>query len=59
MAVALDEPDNLVGWNKKQTAVDIVYLDFRKAFNTASHKILIGKLLEYGLDGQNHCHSDF
>ncbi|GAB0177311.1 mitochondrial enolase superfamily member 1 [Grus japonensis] len=33
-------------------AVDIVYLDFRKAFDTAFHKILIEKLLKYGLDEQ-------
>ena len=28
-------------------AVDIVCLDFSKAFNTVSHKILIGKLRKY------------
>jgi len=30
--------------------VDIVYLDFSKAFNTVSHNILIGKLRKCGLD---------
>ena len=30
--------------------VDIVYLDFRKAFDTAFHKIRIEKLLKCGLD---------
>ncbi|KAK4810957.1 hypothetical protein QYF61_013365 [Mycteria americana] len=33
-------------------AVDIVYLDFRKAFDPVSHKILMEKLLMYGLDEQ-------
>jgi len=30
--------------------VDIVYLDFSKAFNTLSHNILLGKLRKCGLD---------
>ena len=33
-------------------AVDIVYLDFRKAFDTAFCKILIEQLLKHGLDEQ-------
>ncbi|KAK4830236.1 hypothetical protein QYF61_009303 [Mycteria americana] len=33
-------------------AVDIVYLDCSKVFDIASHKILIEKLLKYGLDEQ-------
>ncbi|KAK4818206.1 hypothetical protein QYF61_008590 [Mycteria americana] len=33
-------------------AVDTVYLDFRKAFDTASHNILTDKLMKYGLDEQ-------
>ncbi|KAK4831130.1 hypothetical protein QYF61_015433 [Mycteria americana] len=36
----------------KWRAVDIVYLNFRKAFDTVSHKILIEKLLMHGLDDQ-------
>ncbi|NWX40362.1 PO23 protein, partial [Steatornis caripensis] len=31
-------------------AVDVVYLDFSKAFDTVSHNILIGKLRKSGLD---------
>ena len=44
-----DEVTNLV---YERTAADIVYLDFRKAFDTVAHKIPIEKLLMYGLDEQ-------
>jgi len=30
--------------------VDIVYLDFSKAFNTVSHSIVLEKLAAHGLD---------
>ena len=31
-------------------AVDVVYLDFSKAFDTVSHRLLLGKLAACGLD---------
>ncbi|GAB0204001.1 mitochondrial enolase superfamily member 1 [Grus japonensis] len=42
----------MTGLVDEGTAVDIEYLDFRKAFDTVSHKILIEKLMKYGLDKQ-------
>jgi len=42
--------DDMTGWVDEGRAVDVVYLDFSKAFDTVSHNILIGKLRKCGLD---------
>jgi len=42
--------NGMTGWVEEGRAVDVVYLDFSKAFNTVSHNILLGKLRKCGLD---------
>jgi len=42
--------NGMTGWVDEGRAVDVVYLDFSKAFDTVSHNIPIGKLRKCGLD---------
>ncbi|GAB0182767.1 mitochondrial enolase superfamily member 1 [Grus japonensis] len=42
--------DDMTGWVDEGRAVDVVYLNFSKAFDTISHNILIDKLRKCGLD---------
>jgi len=42
--------DGMTGWVDEGRAMDVVYLNFSKAFDTVSHNIHIGKLGKCGLD---------
>ncbi|GAB0181930.1 mitochondrial enolase superfamily member 1 [Grus japonensis] len=42
--------DEITGLVDEGRAVDIVYLDFNKAFDTDSHNFFTEKLMKYGLD---------
>lgn len=42
--------DGMTDWAEEERAVNVVCLDFSKAFDAVSRYILIGKLKECGLD---------
>ncbi|PKU33402.1 rna-directed dna polymerase from mobile element jockey-like [Limosa lapponica baueri] len=42
--------DGMTGWRDEGRVVDVVHLDFSKAFDTVSHSIRIGKLRKCGLE---------
>ena len=42
--------DVMTGWIDEGRAMDIVYLDFGKAFYIVSHNILISYLRKWGID---------
>jgi len=42
--------NGVTGWVDEGRAVDVVYLDFSKAFDTVSHNIHLGKFRKCGLD---------
>lgn len=42
--------DGITSWVDGGRAVDVIYLDFSKAFDTVSHDILLAKLRKCGID---------
>ena len=42
--------DAITGWMGGRRAVDVVYIDFSKAFGTIFHNILVMKLRKCGID---------
>jgi len=40
--------NEMSGWVDKGCAVDVVYANFKKVFNTVSCNVLIDKLTKYG-----------
>ena len=50
MTNLIDFYEDVTRWIDDGKAVDVVYLDFRRAFGTVSHSILAAKLRKCGLD---------
>ena len=44
--------DNITNWIDEGESVDVLYLDFAKAFDKVSHKILLAKLAAAGVGGK-------
>ena len=42
--------DVIIDWVEQWRAVDVVYLDFSKVFDTVSHNVLIMRLRKRGTD---------
>ena len=42
--------EDVTGWVDRGRVADVVYLDFRKAFDIVPHDILITKLRKHGID---------
>ena len=51
MTQLLEVMNNLTTFIENNEAIDIIYLDFRNAFDTVPHARLLNKLKAYGIDG--------
>ena len=47
----LEELNDLTTFIENQQDIDIIYLDFSKAFDSVPHQRLLNKLQAYGIDG--------